>query len=369
MFRFKKYPILKWSLIVISFFMISLIAFGYWFIGMIPAGPDQEILSRTQSKDIPYLANKSQSKNGKILVVVTSCNSMGKSGKETGYELTEVSRAYYVFETNGFEVDIASPKGGTPPIVIDEDDMGVYDYAFLNDQDAQKKVQHSTPIDDVNEDLYDAIYFAGGKGAMFDFPKNQKIKQILRKYQESNKLIGAVCHGPAALIDVRMEDGSFLLDQKKVCSFTNEEELFLISDAKEIFPFLLQDKLSENGAQFQKGYQYLDNVIEDGNILTGQNPWSTWTLAEAMIRKLKHTPLKREMTEEEITINVLAAYEQNGYKMAKELVNTIVNEQNKSLSRNLIGIHSVIAAMKFEFGKCVDLICLLKHTNKLLESK
>jgi len=369
MLKFKKYPILKWSLSIISLLIVFLIAFGIWFISLIPSGPNQTILSQTQTKDIPYLSDKNPTQRGKILAVVSSCETMGNSGKSTGYELTELSRAYYVFAANGFEVDIASPKGGTPPVVIDDDDMAEFDYAFLNDKTAQEKVKNSIPIAEVNEDLYDAIYFAGGKGAMFDFPDNANIQEILRNYYESGKVIGAVCHGPAALVNVRLSDGSMLVDKKKVCSFTNQEELFLLSDAKEVFPFLLQDKLSYSGGIFVEGSQYLNNVTVDGNLITGQNPWSTWTLAEAMIKKLGYAPVKRERTEEEISIDVLLVYEAEGYQKAKELVNTIIKKQEKSVSRNLLGIHGIIAIMKLDLKKCFDLIRLLNYTSNISESK
>ena len=101
-----------------------------------------------------------------ILAVVTSTDVMGASGKTTGYELTELARAYYVFEANGFEVDIASPLGGQPPVVIDGDDMKQFDFAFLNDPVAQNKVSHSIAVADVDPQDYEAVYFVGGKGAM-----------------------------------------------------------------------------------------------------------------------------------------------------------------------------------------------------------
>jgi len=369
MLKFKNYPILKWSLSIISLLIVFLIAFGFWFISLIPAGPNQAILSQTQAKDLPYIINNNQTKHGKILAVLTSCETMGNSGKSTGYELTELSRAYYVFQANGFDVDIASPKGGNPPVVIDDDDMAEFDFAFLNDRTAQEKVKNSIPIAKVDPDLYDAIYFAGGKGTMFDFPDNANIQEILRNYYESGKVIGAVCHGPAALVNVRLSDGSMLVDKKKVCSFTNQEELFLLSDAKEIFPFLLQDQLTASGGIFIEGDQYLNNVTVDGNLITGQNPWSTWTLAETMIEKLGYIPVKREITEEEIAIDVLLTYETKGYRKAKELVNDIVKKQEKTVSRNLLGIHSIIAIMKLDLRKCFDLIRLLKYTSDISEKK
>lgn len=367
MLKFKKYPILKWSLCIFAFLIVTVIAFGFWFISLIPAGLDQEKLSQTQTKDIPYLSKNNLAKRGKILAVVTSCETMGSSGKKTGYELTELSRAYYVFTANGFEVDITSPKGGNPPVVIDDDDMGIYDYAFLNDSLAQNKIKNSIPISEVNRESYAAIYFAGGKGAMFDFPDNKSIQLILSEYYKDNKVIGAVCHGPAALVNVRLDDGSYLINKKKVCSFTNKEELFLISDAKEIFPFLLQNKLIASGADFEEGHLYLNNVIEDGNLLTGQNPWSTWTLAESMIKKLGYSLVERELTEEEHTVNILNKYESLGYSKTKSLISKTVLEDHKPVSRNLLGVHGIVAIMNLDFGKCFDLIRLLKHTNNILE--
>jgi len=369
MLRFKKYPILKWSLSILAFLIVLIVAFGFWFISLIPAGPDQEKLSQTQAKDLPYLSENNLPTRGKILAVVTSCETMGSSDKPTGYELTELSRAYYVFKANGFEVDIASPKGGNPPVVVDDDDMGIYDYAFLNDSLVQQKTKNTIPLSEVNADLYDAIYFAGGKGAMFDFPENVNIQEILKAYHESGKVIGAVCHGPAALVNVRLADGSNLLNQKQVCSFTNKEELFLISDAKELFPFLLQDKLVASGAHFNEGYQYLNNVMADGNLITGQNPWSTWALAETMIKKLGYKPANREISVEEMTIHILSVYETEGYPKAKELIHTIVVERQKSIDSILLGMHSIVAFLNFDMGKCFNLIRLLKYTDKISEKE
>ncbi|MGZ2369632.1 type 1 glutamine amidotransferase domain-containing protein [Ancylomarina sp. YFZ004] len=367
MLRFKKFAILKWSLSIFAFLIVLFVAFGFWFISLIPIGLDQDKLSQTQAKDLPYLSDNNLASRGKILAVVTSCETMGSSNEKTGYELTELSRAYYVFKANGFEVDIASLKGGNPPVVIDDDDMGIYDYAFLNDTLAQNKIRHSIQISEVKSESYDAIYFAGGKGAMFDFPDNESIQSILKQYYESGKVIGAVCHGPAALVNVRLSDGSYLLNEKQVCSFTNKEELFLKSDAKEIFPFLLQDKLIANGAQFKEGHQYLKNITEDGILITGQNPWSTWAIAEAMIKKIGYTPVKREITAEELTINILNTYESDGYSKTKSLISKTVIEHQKSVDGILLGMHCIVAVLNLDIGKFYDLIRLLKYSNSILE--
>ena len=160
MSRLKK--ILKWSLLSIAGLAIVLFAFGYWFLSLLPAAPAQSEISKTSPRSIPYLTENPIPSRGKVLAVVTSTDTMGKSGKATGYELTELSRAYYVFQANGFEVDIASPKGGNPPVIIDDEDMGLYDFAFLNDPLAQQKAKNTLEIAAVNADDYEAIYFAGG---------------------------------------------------------------------------------------------------------------------------------------------------------------------------------------------------------------
>lgn len=163
---FKKYPILKWVLIVFGSIIVFLFIFGWWFMSLLPIEEMGTDLSTTQTFDLPYLSEDIQPSRGKILAIVTSTATMGSTDKSTGYELTELSRAYYVFQANGFEVDIASPLGGEPPVVIDDDDMGKYDFAFLNDSIAQHKVKHTIQVKNINPDVYEAVFFAGGKGAM-----------------------------------------------------------------------------------------------------------------------------------------------------------------------------------------------------------
>ncbi len=366
MLKFKKYPILKWSLTIFLSLIIILVSFGLWFMSLLPSEDLNVDITKIQPKDVPYISQDKPEKRGKILAVVTSCEIMGSSGKKTGYELTELSRAYYVFMTNGFEVDIASIKGGNPPVIIDSEDMGIYDYAFLNDSIAQQKVLNTIPIEKVDSKEYDAIYFAGGKGTMFDFPNNARIQSIVQEYYESGKIIGAVCHGPAALVNVTLKDGSFLLAGKEVCSFTNEEELFLIPDAENIFPFLLEDELIAKGAYFKRGHQYLKNICEDGNLLTGQNPWSTWALAEAMIKKLGYEPVKREITAEENTIDILMNYENEGYKTAKNGIYNLIIQEEKLIETELLAVHGILAAMQWKLGKFFDMIRLLRYANSLL---
>jgi putative intracellular protease/amidase len=363
-FELKKYPKLKWTLISITSLLVIFIIFGIWFLSLLPKEEMKEKrkTQKTSSvENLSYLSENVISKRGKILAVVTSSNTMGSSGDNTGYELTELSRAYYVFKANGFDVDVASPLGGKPPIIIDDDDLGKFDYAFLNDSIAQYKTSHTIAMNDVVADDYEAVYFVGGKGAMFDFPDNKAIQSIVRNYYQSGKVVGAVCHGPAALVNVILDNGRPLLENKRVSGFTNKEELLLIPDAKTIFPFLLQDKLAAQGAQFNEGAMYLEKVSHDKNLVTGQNPWSTWLLAETMIKQLGYTPKYREITGEENAVKVLEAYENYGSEKAKALIKTMASQENMPMARDFIASHSIIAAMQFDVGRFYGLIRLVSY--------
>jgi putative intracellular protease/amidase len=152
--------------------------------------------------------------------------------------------------------------------------MRKYDDAFLHDKTAQAYATNTLFIDDVNPADYEAVYFVGGKGAMTDFPDNPAIQNIIRHLYQNDKVICAGCHGPAALVNVKRDNGEWFARNKNISAFTNEEELFLIPDAETVFPFLLQDKLTEQGTNFQAGLTYLQQVVHDKKLITGQNPRS-----------------------------------------------------------------------------------------------
>ncbi len=363
---FKKYRILKWMLMSLSIIVTLLVIIGFYIASLLPAENATVINSKVE--DIPYIAKDVPSLRGKILAVVTSTDSLGSSGKGTGYELTELARAYYVFKANGFDVDIASPQGGKPPVVLDDDDMGVFDYAFLNDSTAQYKANNTLPLKDVAPNDYRAVYFVGGKGAMFDFPDNKYIHELIRNLHKNDKVIGAVCHGPAALVNVTLEDGQPFLRNKQVSGFTNKEELLLIADAESIFPFLLQDKLIAQGAEFNEGIMYLEKVSHDNNLITGQNPWSVWVLAETMVAQLGYSPKHRTITSEENAVNVLYAYETKGKKNSEVIIKRILKEDGQSISRELLISHGALAVLQGDLGKFYDLLHLTSYV-KEIESK
>ncbi|MEO1013008.1 MAG: type 1 glutamine amidotransferase domain-containing protein, partial [Bacteroidota bacterium] len=191
---------------------------------------------------------------------------------------------------------------------------------------------------------------------------------IVKEYYRENKVIGAVCHGPAALVNVTLDDGHQLLEQKNVSGFTNKEELLLIAEAKSIFPFLLQDKMVEQGANFKEGPMYLEKVSHDENLITGQNPWSTWRLAESMVSQLGYRPKPRKITDEENAVRILSIYRTAGKENAKEMIETMLVKEKRPVNRVLIAKHSIIAVMKGEVGQFFNLIRLVSFA-KQCESK
>ena len=297
----------------------------------------------------PYLKQAVAEKRGRILAVVSSAERAGPLNKKAGYELTELSRAYYAFTVNGFEVDIASPQGGKPPARIDTDDMQDIDYAFLNDAAAQAKVNQSVPLALVDAARYDAVYFVGGKGAMFDLPGNPDVSRIVLDIAQRG-VVGAVCHGPAALLGVATAGGKPFVAGKRMTGFTNDEELFLDENARARFPFLLQDRALDRGARFVSAPNYLDHTVVDGQLVTGQNAWSTWSTAEAMIKALGHAPVAREPGLDENSVRLLAAYQRGGLAAARA-----EQERMPQFDKMLVLMHAVVAAMEWRLADAFQL--------------
>lgn len=347
---------------LIGALILSGLAATAWFISLLDPEIDIGKLKASRPHDVAYIHNANTPPRGKILAVVTSTAQMGEKKKKTGYELTELARAYYVFQANGFEVDIASPLGGKAPAVLDDDDMAEFDYAFLNDDKAIKKTTQTIPLAEVNADHYQAIYFVGGKGAMFDFPNNPDIHQLIVDFHQKNKTIIAVCHGPAALSQVKLPDGSAFIQQKRISAFTNQEELFLIPKAKELFPFLLEDELKKHGAIVEIGPRYLQQISHHDNLITGQNPWSVWKMAETSIQQLGFQPIPRKKTSEEISVDILGYYEKHGYEKTKIYLQEF---SDSTIKRDLIAMHALVAAMSYQPAKVIDLLGLLRAAKAL----
>jgi len=346
--------------------VLLIAAAAVWLWSLIDSSQATADFSTSKAGQIAYLqqsraAQADLKPHGKVLAVVTSTGFYppavveGKT-KKTGYELTELARFYWVLQANGFAVDIASPLGGDAPRVLDDDDMAEFDYAFLNDAAAMRKARNTIKLADVNPTDYQAIYFVGGKGAMYDFPQDPEIARLVQAMVAQQKLVLAVCHGPAALALLTNSDGTPWLTGKKVTSFTNAEELLLMSDAEQRFSFLLQSKLEQQGALFAEGPRYLPNLVIDGQLITGQNPWSVWQLAEAAVRALGVEPLPRLASAEERTMQLLQTHQSHGLAAAQSQIEPLLTQG--PLQRNLVLMMALVGGMAGEWTHSVSLLRL-----------
>lgn len=219
----------------------------------------------------------------KILFVVSSHDKLGDSGKKTGYFLSEVTHPWSVLGDK-YEIDVVSPKGGRPP--VDGFDLSdPINRKFWDDPDWQDKMSHTMKPRDVNPDDYKAIFYAGGHGAMFDFPDNQELAEIAASIYEKGGIVAAVCHGPAGLINIHLKSERNLIDGKTVDSFTNAEED--ANGTSKYMPFMLQTVLEERGARFDCGAPWSDHVVVDGRLITGQNPMSALSVGKALLKALE----------------------------------------------------------------------------------
>lgn len=220
----------------------------------------------------------------KILFVVTSHDTKGSTGEKTGYYLGEVSHPWEVLNDAGYEIDFVSPKGGNPP--VDGFDLSdPVNKKFWEDEAYHQKISNSLKPEDVNPNHYDAIFFAGGHGAMWDLPNSDALGQIAAKIYETGGVVSAVCHGPAGLINIKLSDGKYLIEGKKVNGFSNEEEE--IVKLTDVVPFLLEEKLKERGGIYEKSEPWQTHVTVDERLVTGQNPQSAKAVGEAMLKLLK----------------------------------------------------------------------------------
>ena len=199
----------------------------------------------------------------KVLFVVTSHGELGDTGKPTGYFLSEVTHPWSEVSKE-FEIDVASPKGGKPPVTgFDLNDP--INRKYWEDKAWQEKMSHTLTPAQVNPDDYAAVFYAGGHGAMWDFPEDKGLAAIAEKVYARGGVLAAVCHGPAGLVNVRGEAGAYLIDGKKFDCFTNEEET--LNGTQGVVPFMLQSKLQERGGVFDGAKPWSDHVVGDGRPL------------------------------------------------------------------------------------------------------
>ena len=218
----------------------------------------------------------------KILIIVSNATVIGPKNRKTGVFLDEVAHPYVVFDHAGYQIDFASITGEIPALDNMEAKDEVMNAEFLN-SGGWEKMQHNQKLEDVDVSVYDAIFMPGGLAPMVDFPEDPILKQVIRESYERNAVIGAVCHGPVALLNVKLSNGTFLLKDKNITSFTNEEEE---NYAKADVPFDLQTALTNQGAIFHEAKPWSSNSIVDGNLVTGQNPASAAAVGKKMIALL-----------------------------------------------------------------------------------
>ncbi|MFN3620605.1 type 1 glutamine amidotransferase domain-containing protein [Sphingorhabdus sp.] len=220
----------------------------------------------------------------KILIVLTSHDTLGDSGKKTGFWLEEFAAPYYVFKDAGAEVTLASPKGGQPPLDPSSEAKDALTDAterFNSDKDAQKALANTVMLSTVAPDDFDAIFFPGGHGPLWDLAEDPDSIRLIETFASSDRPIGAVCHAPAVFKHPKGPDGNPFVSGRNVTGFTNsEEEAVGLTD---VVPFLVEDILLANAGNYQKGADWASFVVTDGQLVTGQNPASSEEAARKLL--------------------------------------------------------------------------------------
>lgn len=228
--------------------------------------------------------SKKVDKMKKILFVVTSHDKKGDTGQPTGFYLAEVSHPWDVLHSAGYEIDFVSPKGGKAPV----DGFNLDDATnkkFWDDTKYRTKIENTMKPSEVKAEEYSAILYAGGHGTMWDFADNAELATIAQKIYANNGVVSAVCHGPAGLVNIKLDNGKYLVDGKKINAFTNEEEIAV--GLEKVVPFMLETKLIERGAIFEKSGLWQNYVIADQRVVTGQNPASAKSVGEVTLAELE----------------------------------------------------------------------------------
>ncbi|MBD1262847.1 type 1 glutamine amidotransferase domain-containing protein [Maribacter polysiphoniae] len=224
----------------------------------------------------------------KILFVLTSHDKLGDTGKKTGFWVEEFASPYYILLDKGADITIATPKGGAAPIDPSSDAPDAATAAtdrFNNDAVAKEKIANTKVLADMDPDDFDAVFYPGGHGPLWDLTKDGNSIALIEKFNSQGKPIAFVCHAPAVLKDVKNADGTRLVKGKKVTGFSNSEESAV--GLREVVPFLLENMLVENGAFYSNADDWAPFAIQDGNLITGQNPASSELVAEKLLASLK----------------------------------------------------------------------------------
>lgn len=242
------------------------------------------------SKEPPKVSDTTFSKSNmkKVLFVLTSHDQLGKTGEKTGFWIEEFATPYYILTDKNVEITIASPKGGQPPIDPKSESEAFQTPStkrFNEDIEVKKKLANSIKLATIKEADYDAVFYPGGHGPLWDLSEDPNSIMLIEAFYNSKKPIAAVCHAPAIFKNVKNIDGTPLVNGKKVTGFANtEEEAVQLTD---IVPFLVEDMLKENGGIYSKTTDWNVHAVKDGLLITGQNPASSEKVAELLLEELK----------------------------------------------------------------------------------
>jgi putative intracellular protease/amidase len=225
-----------------------------------------------------------------ILMVLTSHDGLGNTGRKTGFWLEEFATPYYILKDAGLAVTLASPKGGQPPVDPKSDDPGSETEAmrrFKGDRQAQAALAHTVKLSEVSADDYDAVFYPGGHGPLWDLSEDRHSIALIETMYAAGKPVGAVCHGPAAFRHAKAPDDSPLVRGKSVTGFTNTEEAAV--GLTDVVPFLVEEMLKQNGGNYSRAADWQPYAVMDGNLITGQNPASSEPTAKALLTQLVGT--------------------------------------------------------------------------------
>jgi putative intracellular protease/amidase len=223
----------------------------------------------------------------KILMVLTSHDQLGDTGRKTGFWLEELAAPYYVFKGAGAEIVLASPQGGQPPLDPKSNEPSSQTDAtrrFEADADALSALANTTKLDAVTHDAFDAVFYPGGHGPLWDLAEDPTSIKLIETTLEAGKPVALVCHAPGVLRHATSPDGTPLVQGKSVTGFTNTEEEAV--GLARVVPFLVEDELRRNGGRFSKLGDWAPYVVADGLLITGQNPASSGPAAERLLESL-----------------------------------------------------------------------------------
>lgn len=255
---------------------------------------------------------------------------------DLSYDLEELAQAYLVLHGNGLKLDIVSPKGGAVFVKNNKDNLEyIQNFKSL----ALGKLQNTISSKLARENTYDAVFIVGGGGAMIDLPRDRDTQLFLKKFVDEELPIAAVCHGPAALADIKHDSGEYFVKGKTVNGFTNVEENAFSKESIEKFPFLLQDKLEANGGNFVHNAPMLPYVAVDGNLITAQNPSSVASAADILVSKLGRDVNKRDLFKDEATMKLISRARSEG----AILVDFALSQDSERYDMNYLALYGFYA--------------------------